>query len=119
MEAQEEVGLKAAMQLGMYYAYLARALRRVINPEGPVELPEPLLDQQLEQLRSHLAIPLAKNRVVRQKWEEIDKEVARIRREAADPATWGAAVKEAKRLLPEVEIRAETVSDLVALLRGG
>ena len=118
-EERHETGLKAAMQLGVYYAYLAQALRMVINPEGPVELPEALLDQQLDQLKNHLATPLAKNPVVRQNLEQIDQAVARIRRQAGDPATWGAAVKEAKRMLPEIELRAKTVSDLVALLRGG
>lgn len=118
-ENRQEVGLKAAMQIGMYYACLAQALRRVINPEGPVELPEDLLNQQLDQLRTHLATPLSKNPVVKQNLEQIDKEVTRIRREAGHPETWGAAVKEAKRMLPEMEIRAKTVSDLVALLRGG
>ncbi|TAK10459.1 MAG: hypothetical protein EPO39_00040 [Candidatus Manganitrophaceae bacterium] len=118
-EERHEMGLKAAMQIGMYYAYLAQVLRMVINPEGPVELPEELLNQQLDQLREHLANPLARNRVVKQNIEQIDKEVLRIRREAGHPETWGAAVKEAKRMLPEVEIRAKTVSDLVALLRGG
>lgn len=119
MENREELGLKAAMQMGVYYSYLAQALRMVINPEGPVELPKDLLDQQLDQLRTHLATPLSKNPVVRQNLEAIDKEVTRICRSAADPGTWGSAVKEAKRMLPEVEIRAKTVSDLVALLRGG
>ncbi|MDC4227454.1 MAG: hypothetical protein MPW15_25280 [Candidatus Manganitrophus sp.] len=118
-EDRHEVGLKAAMQIGMYYAYLAQALRMVINPEGPVELPEDLLNQQLDQLRDHLAVPLAKNQVVKQNIEQIEKEVSRIRQEAGHPETWGAAVKEAKRMLPELEIRAKTVSDLVALLRGG
>ncbi|SRR5579884_569522 len=118
-EDRYEIGLKAAMQIGMYYAYLAQALRMVINPEGPVELPEALLNQQLDQLRNHLMLPLSKNPVVRQNFEALDKEVARIRQSAADPGTWGMAVKEAKRTLPELEIRSKTVSDLVALLRGG
>ncbi|WDT73880.1 MAG: hypothetical protein MPW16_11445 [Candidatus Manganitrophus sp.] len=118
-EDRQGMGLKAAMQIGMYYAYLAQALRMVINPEGPVELPEDLLNQQLDQLRDHLAVPLAKNQVVKQNIEQIEKEVSRIRQEAGHPETWGAAVKDAKRMLPELEIRAKTVSDLVALLRGG
>lgn len=118
-EDREEVGLKAAMWLGMYYAYLGQALGRVINPEGPVELPEALLNEQLGRLREHLAAPLSKNRVVLQNLEQVEEAVARVRQAAADPATWGSAVKEAKRLLPEIEIRARTVSDLVALLRGG
>lgn len=118
MENREEKFLRAAMQLGLYYAYLAQALRRVINPEGPSELPEERLRSELDQLRSGLISVLANNRVVRENIEQIDRKVAQIRLAAAQETTWGEAVKEAKRLLPEVETRARTVSDLVALMRG-
>jgi hypothetical protein len=118
MENREEKFLKAAMQLGMYYAYLAQALRGIINPEGPSELPEALLTRELDQIRSGLNAVLANNRVVRENVEQLDRKVTQIRQAAAQETTWGEAVKEAKRLLPEVETRAKTVSDLVALMRG-
>jgi hypothetical protein len=116
-ENREEKFLKAAMQIGMYYAYLAQSLRTVINPEGPAELPEEVLQGQLDEIRAGLDVILENNRVVKENVGEVDRKVAQIRRAASREATWGEAVKEAKRLLPEVESRAKTVSDLVALMR--
>jgi hypothetical protein len=118
LEDREEKFLKAAMQLGMYYAYLAQALRMIINPEGPSELPAEVLQDQLNQMHTDLNLVLASNPVVKGNFDEIDRKVTQIRQSASKQATWGEAVKEAKRYLPEVEIRAKTVSDLVALMRG-
>ncbi|HZR45478.1 MAG TPA: hypothetical protein VFA47_02145 [Candidatus Manganitrophaceae bacterium] len=118
MENREEKFLRAAMQLGIYYAYLAQALRSVINPEGPSELPEAVLTRELDQIRSGLEAVLANNRAVQESVAQIDRKVTQIRRAAAQETTWGEAVKEAKRILPEIETRARTVSDLVALMRG-
>lgn len=117
-EAHEEKFLKAAMQLGIYYAYLAQALRMIINPEGPAELSEEVLQSRLDEMRAGLGAILANNRVVKENVEEIGRKVTQIRLSASKQSTWGEAVKEAKRTLPEVEIRARTVSDLVALMRG-
>lgn len=110
--------LKAAVQLGMYYAYLAQLLRKVINPEGPADLPEDLLRSHLERMRDDLKQLLATHPVVKEHVEEVGRKVGRIREAASKQATWGEAVKEARRYLPEIEIRAKTVGDLVALTRG-
>lgn len=117
-ENRYERALKAAMQIGMYYAYLAQALRMIINPEGPAELSEEVLFGQLERIRADLGAVLAGNRVVKENVAQIDRKVTQIRQAASKQTTWGEAVKEAKRYLPEVEIRAKAVSDLVALMRG-
>lgn len=115
-EGEYEKALKVAMRIGLYYAYLAQALRMVINPEGPAELSEEVLHAQLDQIRGELSALLADYRAVKENIDEVDRKVSQIRQAASKLATWGEAVKEAKRYLPEVEIRAKTVGDLVALL---
>ncbi|HLG21521.1 MAG TPA: hypothetical protein VI382_01805 [Candidatus Manganitrophaceae bacterium] len=109
--------LNAAIEIGKFYAFLAQALRTVFDPKLAAQLPEALLDSQLDQIRAALAPILEKNQVVKKNLEKIDREVARIREAAQDDATRERAVRDAQQVAIEVADRAVTVSDLVGLFR--
>jgi len=47
--------LNAAIEIGKFYAFLAQALRTVFDPKLAAQLPEALLDSQLDQIRAALA----------------------------------------------------------------
>lgn len=115
--SEKEVLLNAAVDIGKLYAFLAQALRVVIEPEAAKGMPEALFNEQLDKIRANLEPKLSKNRIVQKNIAEINQGVTKIREAASDEATRMSAVKDARNYLPTVEERARTVSDLVALFR--
>jgi hypothetical protein len=115
--SEKEVMLNAAVDIGKLYAFLAQALRVVIEPEAAKGMPEALFNKQLDKIRADLESELSNNRIVHKNIAEINKEVTKIREAASVEGTRVSAVKDARNYLPIVEERARTVSDLVALFR--
>jgi hypothetical protein len=113
----DSVLLKAAIDIGKYYAFLAQALRTVYDAEAAAQLADGDLDVMLNRVRADLAPILEKNHIVQENLERVHREVMRIRRAASDQTIKEAAAAEAKRYEPEILLRARTVSDLVALFR--
>ena len=109
--------LKIAADVGKYYAFIGQSLRSVYDREASAQLPSELLDAQIAQIRTALAPALEKNHVVKENFERVDQDVARIRRAAVDGAQRDAAIEEAKRYAVGIQERAKVVSDLVALFR--
>ncbi len=115
--SEKEVLLEAAVAIGKLYAFLAQALRVVIEPEANDGISEDLFNEQLDKIRKGLEPILSKNRIVQGNLAEIDKSVMKIREAASDETSRKHAVQEAQQYLPTVEERSRTVSDLVALFR--
>lgn len=113
----KETMLNAAINIGKFYAFLAQALRMVLDPQVAAQLPEDVMDIQLDQIRANLAPLLEKNHVVKENLEKVFHEVMRIRKAAQDKSMREVALREAKDYLVEVAERARTVSDLVGLFR--
>ncbi len=114
-KSEKEVLLSAAVDIEKLYAFLAQALRVVIEPEAANGMPEDLFNEQLDKIRADLEPELSKNRIVHENIAGINKEVTKIREAASVEATRISAVKDARNYLPIVEERTRTVSDLVAL----
>ncbi|HIE65345.1 MAG: hypothetical protein ABGX83_03425 [Nitrospira sp.] len=115
--SKKEVLLSTAVDIGKLYAFLAQALRVVIEPEAANGISEVLFNEQLDKIRADLDPKLSKNRIVRKNIAEIHQDVTKIRIAASTEATRMSAVKDARNYLPTVEERSRTVSDLVALFR--
>ncbi|MFY9270165.1 MAG: hypothetical protein WAO55_10515 [Candidatus Manganitrophaceae bacterium] len=116
-DAGKEMMLNAAVGIGKLYAFLAQALRMVLDPQVAAQLPEDLIDKQIDQIRADLAPLLEKNHVVKENLEKVCREVMRIRQSAQNESTRRSAAREAESYLIMVAERARTVSDLVALFR--
>lgn len=115
--SEKEVLLKAAVDIGKLYAFLAQALRVVIDPEVNKGISEDLFNEQLDKIRKNLEATLSVNQIVQKNISEIDQRVMKIREAASDKTKQKHAIDDAQRYLPIVEERASTVSDLVALFR--
>ncbi len=115
MESSNTAPLAAAANLAHYYTVLAHALRRVHDAQARAQLTDTAVDEQLTQLRIQLVPVLDRNPVVRDHVDSVALEVARIRKAAA--AGERGAAEDARRMAEQVEGRARTVTDLVALFR--
>jgi len=115
----KEVLLKAAIDIGKLYAFLAQALRVIIDPEAKKGMSGSLFNEQLDKIRKDLEPILSKNQIVQKNLSAIDQRVMKIREAAenADETKRKDAIEEARRYLKTIEERTSTLSDLVALFR--
>lgn len=114
---EKDVFLNAVVEIGKLYAFLAHALRVVIDPEAATGMPESLFNAQLVKVRADLAPILSKQKIVQENLAAVDQRVMAIREAASEDRTHAGAVQAARTLLPLLEERSLTLSDLVALFR--
>ncbi len=109
--------LEVAAEVGKFYAFHAHALRVVIQPKSATGMSEDVFKEELENIETKLKPVLSKNKVVQENMAEIHQRVLKIRDLSRTDQTRAEAIESAKALLPMLEERIITVSDLVAVFR--